>query len=231
MVGLPGLRNYLVELEGGYVFGLRLNPGERKDSNPMRMARDPRNIAGVRIFVFVSSLWMSEVYLTSPLPFLSMTMINMDDVLDTELKKRVEELDELEEVDEVCDLCGKPVLLHVGRCLRSEEDLSQDKMKELWNEFKTRTKPIMKEVKRERKRVIEREEEEKMEKKRVIEREEEERKIKHLVKSLMVEMKNENTVNIEKVCEAIVKREETQTRPSKVLKMKKVPTWINGMNF
>ena len=114
IVGLPGLRFRAGRAGRRVCVWPQIESGGEKRFQSNEDGQGPQEYCGGKNFVFVSSLWMSEAYLTSLLPFLSMTMINMDDVLDTELKKRVEELDELEEVDEVCDLCGKPVLLHVG---------------------------------------------------------------------------------------------------------------------
>ena len=193
---------------------LEVESGGRKDSN--EDGQGPQEHRGGKNFVFVSSLWMSEVYLTSPLPFFSMSMINMETVLDSELKKRIEGLEELDWFNE-CDLCRKPCLLHVGQCLRSEEDLPPDKMKELWNEFKSRTRPIMKEVM--------------MERRRAIEKDSLKDSLLEGFKSIMVHVQNENNVNMEKLCGALVKKEETQTKPSRVVKLAKVPTWTKEISL
>ena len=62
--------------------GLRSDPGEKKGSN--EDGQGPQEYRGGKNFVFVSSLWMSEAYLTSPLPFFYMSVINMNNTVGAE---------------------------------------------------------------------------------------------------------------------------------------------------
>ena len=84
-----------------------------------------------------------------------MCSVNIDNMLDDSLKKRVRELNDLYEWINECGSCAKLSFLHVWPCLISEENLPPDKIVELWSEFKSRMKSILEEGKIGRNKAIE----------------------------------------------------------------------------
>ena len=78
-----------------------------------------------------------------------MLVVNMDTLSQDDLKKRVMALVSINDWSDACKQCSRPTLLHKGGpCTRSEKE-PWEKIVEIWEEFRTRTKAVVTVVKAE----------------------------------------------------------------------------------
>ena len=80
-----------------------------------------------------------------------MSIYNIANLSHDALKKLVEQCISLDDVYDECNNCGRPVLLHKGsECERTVEETAEVVTKN-WSDLKRRLKPILKEIREERK--------------------------------------------------------------------------------
>ena len=64
-----------------------------------------------------------------------MSIENLDLLSDDDLWKKIEKLKDVEDYNEECGTCGKPRILHVGVCIRSEK-VTGEELVEIWRLFR-----------------------------------------------------------------------------------------------
>ena len=89
---------------------------------------------------------------SSPLPqvresLFSMSVINLDTLLNDNLKKLIGSLTLLDNVYDECGACGHSTLLHKDRLCTRTENESPDIVNKIWSELRRRVKPILAKLK------------------------------------------------------------------------------------
>ena len=140
-----------------------------------------------------------------------MSFLSMDVLSEEDLKKRLEKLVDLDTWDDDCVSCSKPSLLHIGACVRSEK-VPPGELVEIWKTFKDRVKPILKRMKDKKKRELEN------------------NVLLDGLQRFMVHMTEVNVDNMDKMCGALLRKEEG-AKPSRVIKPAKVPTWTKELSL
>ena len=79
--------------------------------------------------------------------YTSMSIVDLDLMLNDELKKRVASLVSLEDWADKCNKCGRPALLHRDRECTTQEQEPPDIVNKIWSDYRMRVKPILKTLK------------------------------------------------------------------------------------
>ena len=130
---------------------------ERKSAGPGESVTEKKNESCPQkhrggIVVVLSVYWkVVSSYLIPAASRVSeeMSVVNMDTLSQDDLKKRVMALVSIDDWSDACLQCSRPSLLHKGGpCTRSEKEPSE-KILEIWEEFRKRTKAVVTIVKAE----------------------------------------------------------------------------------
>ena len=133
--------------EQGKVLGLGESVTEKKNESLPQKHRGGKVV--VCLFTGKSCLPIPS---PQPVVYLKMSVINMDTLSQDELKKREASLVSIDDWSDACLQCSRPTLLHRGGpCTRSEKE-SPEKILEIWEEFRKRTKAVVTVVKAESQR-------------------------------------------------------------------------------
>ena len=75
------------------------------------------------------------------------TIEDLDLLSDDDLYKKIMKLKDDKDYMEECNTCGKPRILHVGVCIRSEKVIGET-LEGIWRMFKDRIQPVLKKMRK-----------------------------------------------------------------------------------
>ena len=153
-----------------------------------------------------------------------MSVVNMDTLSQDDLKKRVMALVSIDDWSDACLQCSRPSLLHKGGpCTRSEKEPSE-KILEIWEEFRKRTKAVVTIVKAESYR------------------EERDGALLDGLKKVLVHLSSQSTENMEgltnafratttELVDSLTRKAGDVSRSTKLTKPAKVPNWTKDLTL
>ena len=142
-----------------------------------------------------------------------MSVVDLDQVSNDDLKKRVSSLISIDDWSDECGQCGRPSLLHRGGpCTRSERE-PPDVILKIWSDFRSRIKSVVTMVKADWKK------------------ETEESLLLEGLKRAMVQISGQNAENMSVLVESLKAKKDDVVRPARVTKPAKVPTWTKDISL
>ena len=153
-----------------------------------------------------------------------MSVVNMDTLSQDELKKKVASLVSIDDWSDACLQCSRPSILHRGGpCTRSEKE-PPEKILEIWEEFRKRTKAVVTMVKAES------------------QREERDGALLDGIKKVLVHLSSQSTENMEGLTNAfratttelvdpLTRKTGDVSRSTKLTKPAKVPNWTKDLTL